>query len=101
TLIYASSHPHRIVIPTSSHLSPSPSLFFSFNAPATTEISTLSLHDALPISCASAPCTLRLTSSSVSPISRRRSEWPISTLRQPSSTSIGGAISPVCAPEAS
>ena len=28
---------------------PSSSLFFFFNAPATTEIYTLSLHDALPI----------------------------------------------------
>src|SRR5256885_9226394 len=31
-------------------------LFFFFNDPATTEIYTLSLHDALPI-CPSAPCT--------------------------------------------
>src|SRR5712692_11746659 len=30
-------------------------LFFFFNDTATTEIYTLSLHDALPISCASAP----------------------------------------------
>src|SRR6266702_8695934 len=34
-------------------LSPSP-FFFFFNDTATTEIYTLSLHDALPISCASA-----------------------------------------------
>src|SRR5438477_8003342 len=35
-----------------------PPLFF-FNAPATTEIYTLSLHDALPISAAGAPDTGR------------------------------------------
>src|SRR5256885_16593407 len=34
-------------------------LFFFFNDPATTEIYTLSLHDALPISSATA-CVLRL-----------------------------------------
>src|SRR5438132_10410149 len=33
-------------------------LFFSFNDPATTEIYTLSLHDALPISAS--PCCARL-----------------------------------------
>src|SRR5260221_7513298 len=38
---------------SSAHISPStqPALFFFFNDTATTEIYTLSLHDALPISC--------------------------------------------------
>src|SRR5206468_13057600 len=34
--------------------------FFFFNDPATTEIYTLSLHDALPISCATCPTGLRV-----------------------------------------
>src|SRR2546426_1212792 len=37
--------------PSSSVLSPPPPSFFFFNDTATTEIYTLSLHDALPISC--------------------------------------------------
>src|SRR5450432_4358165 len=40
--------------------------FFFFNDTATTEIYTLSLHDALPISCSARPC------SSPSPHPRRR-----------------------------
>src|SRR5437868_14028876 len=40
-------------------LSPSLPPFFFFNAPATTEIYTLSLHDALPISSQAAPHTSR------------------------------------------
>src|SRR5438034_7789976 len=41
--------------PSTSHCTPcAPALFF-FNAPATTEIYTLSLHDALPILCVAAP----------------------------------------------
>src|SRR5699024_12368055 len=43
----------RFCLPFSSFISASPSLlshFFSFTAPAPTQISTLSLHDALPIS---------------------------------------------------
>src|SRR5205809_4575687 len=55
-------------------------IFFFFNAPATTEIYTLSLHDALPISPssgarsgrrASTPCTSLGTSSSPSPRDRK------------------------------
>src|SRR5260370_38318244 len=34
------------------------SIFFFFNDTATTEIYTLSLHDALPISTSSAPCSI-------------------------------------------
>src|SRR5207245_10270648 len=44
--------PHRNVAPITPHVYPIPPLlcYFFFNAPATTEIYTLSLHDALPIS---------------------------------------------------
>src|SRR5437762_7320894 len=42
-------------------------LFFFFNDPATTEISTLSLHDALPISTASGRCPAPAGRSWVSP----------------------------------
>src|SRR2546430_10629459 len=40
-------------------------LFFFFNDTATTEIYTLSLHDALPIYAASAPGTMTTSSSEV------------------------------------
>src|SRR5688572_32047636 len=39
---------------------PSSSLYFFFNAPATTEIYTLSLHDALPISEDDRPISVHL-----------------------------------------
>src|SRR2546427_5774586 len=47
-------------------------LFFFFNDTATTEIYTLSLHDALPISCSSAPRAPRPggTSGSGCPVAR-------------------------------
>src|ERR1041384_8758841 len=48
-------------------------LFFFFNDPATTEIYTLSLHDALPISTdrrPACPCARRLRRASRSPASR-------------------------------
>src|SRR2546426_8159108 len=41
----------RITVRCGARSSPSPSFFFFFNDTATTEIYTLSLHDALPISC--------------------------------------------------
>src|SRR5437867_9852956 len=50
------------------------SLFFFFNDPATTEIYTLSLHDALPISCTPAWARYRLfkfTITAVRPSSER------------------------------
>src|SRR5215510_16284311 len=50
-LFYWSNWPISIVPPTPILL-----FFFFFNDTATTEIYTLSLHDALPI-CASSPCT--------------------------------------------
>src|SRR2546426_4817125 len=54
--------------------------FFFFNDTATTEIYTLSLHDALPISTASvsrsSERTMRRISSSTSPILRRRTSAP-------------------------
>src|SRR5256885_5697281 len=41
--------------------------FFFFNDPATTEIYTLPLHDALPISVGSLPTTLHLLATGASP----------------------------------
>src|SRR2546430_4475591 len=41
---------HRTSVSRSQSLTPLLSVFFFFNDPATTEIYTLSLHDALPIS---------------------------------------------------
>src|SRR3712207_8142141 len=53
-------------------------MFFFFNDTATTEIYTLSLHDALPISIASSdgvyPCLLRSKSTSPKPFSSRLME---------------------------
>src|SRR5215813_15639455 len=54
-------------------------LFFFFNDTATTEIYTLSLHDALPIS--SSPPTPPATSCSCSPPARMRSEEHTSELQ--------------------
>src|SRR3989449_4840041 len=58
-----------------------PSCFFFFNDTATTEIYTLSLHDALPISCPSSRCA-----SSSCPASRSDG-WssPTTSRRSPSS----------------
>src|SRR3712207_8272562 len=70
-------------------------MFIFFNDTATTEIYTLSLHDALPISAASAPSARRLTAASVSPKCSRRSECPSSASSAPASRAIGGEIPPV------
>src|SRR5207248_9890436 len=65
---------------------PSHSILFFFNAPATTEIYTLSLHDALPISRARAPprrpCRPGRRRPSVR-CTRRRSEEHTSELQSP------------------
>src|SRR6478736_9894025 len=60
--------------------------FFFFNDTATTEIYTLSLHDALPISTATSRCSIpRCTSSSTSGRGlRRRSEEHTSELQSQS-----------------
>ena len=50
------------------------------------------------IPAARTACIFRLMCSSLSPNSFLRSEWPRTTYRQPSSTSIAGEISPVNAP---
>src|SRR3989449_5380997 len=56
-------------------------LFFFFNDTATTEIYTLSLHDALPISmktargCGSSTKSWRAAAASVPPCCRRRKVW--------------------------
>src|SRR6266508_6842929 len=59
--------------------------FFFFNDTATTEIYTLSLHDALPISCCPAtfsrPAVPHPCSSSSNPQHRRRSEEHTSELQ--------------------
>src|SRR6202165_6396827 len=61
-------------------------LFFFFNDPATTEIYTLSLHDALPIS-STASRPMAATDLAISPVSlvrnRRRSEEHTSELQSP------------------
>src|SRR5437763_5525150 len=60
--------------------------FFFFNDPATTEIYTLSLHDALPIcrfSCCSRSRTTRRCGSSATRSSGRRSEEHTSELQSP------------------
>src|SRR6478672_10125086 len=62
-------------------------LFFFFNDTATTEIYTLSLHDALPISSrrsSSSPCTVVMRASTLGTcctIPRRRSEEHTSELQ--------------------
>src|SRR5690349_25169183 len=63
-------------------------IFFFFNDTATTEIYTLSLHDALPISCSmslnrsmSCPAILVVSSRSSNPLSRNRSEEHTSELQ--------------------
>src|SRR6185436_21006356 len=58
------------------------SFFFFFNDTATTEIYTLSLHDALPISCTSCKAK-RLPRVSGSRACRRRSEEHTSELQSP------------------
>src|SRR2546425_12246295 len=61
--------------------------FFFFNDTATTEIYTLSLHDALPISrpCASWARPSSVTSPSATPSTRARASWA------PASPSASGA----------
>src|ERR1051325_12153786 len=60
------------------------SVFFFFNDAATTEIYSLSLHDALPISCAGPSCVCCHGSWSVSRISTiRRSEEHTAELQSP------------------
>src|SRR6516225_11954086 len=54
--------------------------FFFFNDTATTEIYTLSLHDALPIRCRGKPMPTPIRSSRTRP-SRRRSEEHTSELQ--------------------
>src|SRR2546427_9328342 len=53
--------------------------FFFFNDTATTEIYTLSLHDALPISLWMLPCRRRASASSITsdrrPVQPSRSRW--------------------------
>src|SRR3712207_8614944 len=69
-------------------------IIFVFNDPATTEIYTLSLHDALPIWCSPGrPSTPR---SSWSPPSRRPS--PPARSAQPSPSSTGTAAAPELPP---
>src|SRR5579863_10765682 len=60
----------------------SPSSFF-FNDTATTEIYTLSLHDALPISCSRRSATSTRPVAVASPWSTRRSEEHTSELQSP------------------
>src|SRR6266511_3101886 len=55
-------------------------LFFFFNDTATTEIYTLSLHDALPISCPRAPAAAR-PGTPPRPAAGRRSEEHTSELQ--------------------
>src|SRR2546430_17161455 len=59
---------------------PTLSPFFFFNDTATTEIYTLSLHDALPISCSRSPAPTRCSSRRSPPTTRsrpcRRTERP-------------------------
>src|SRR2546430_6859479 len=60
-------------------------LFFFFNDTATTEIYTLSLHDALPISSGRARCRRAATrNASASPTISRRSEEHTSELQSQS-----------------
>src|SRR5690606_41881232 len=56
---------HTTPTPTQSPARPCSSSIFFVNAPATTEIYTLSLHDALPISVSSTRARARLSSGSV------------------------------------
>src|SRR5215467_15963148 len=60
-------------------------LFFFFNDTATTDIYTLSLHDALPISATASPCSLAAACSprATTPASRPRSEEHTSELQSP------------------
>src|SRR5687768_18150878 len=63
-------------------------LFFFFNDTATTEIYTLSLHDALPISWA--------RTVPASPPSRRRSWPPPSTRSEEHTSELQSRLHPVC-----
>src|SRR5216684_4889523 len=62
-----SGEPHEIV-------------FFFFNDPATTEIYTLSLHDALPIRCT---CAAQVITRPKPPLARMVSQWNSSSDRRP------------------
>src|SRR5687767_15340305 len=57
------------------------STFFFFNDPATTEIYTLSLHDALPISSLARPATFRAAKKARGPANHYRSEEHTSELQ--------------------
>src|SRR5205085_10164539 len=63
-------------------LPPFPSLFFFFNAPPTTEIYTLSLHDALPISMLSQMRSIRSGSRPVSSEASLSVKWTSSPDRK-------------------
>src|SRR5258708_24282478 len=58
-------------------------VFFFFNDTATTEIYTLSLHDALPISCSAPRCRRLPRGDSRQTVAWRRSEEHTSELQSP------------------
>src|SRR3712207_9505954 len=66
--------------------------FFFFNDTATTEIYTLSLHDALPISCLEQNTCMRSTNEPFRVRGRSAvsdAEWPLSFSRPPSASGSG------------
>src|SRR3712207_8975833 len=73
-------------------------MFFFFNDTATTEIYTLSLHDALPISAPAArrrptawPCTARAASAAGAPPAAARTATRAGTARHPIGTTAAAA----------
>src|SRR5438132_4876600 len=76
---------------TSIALHPSISLYFFFNDPATTEIYTLSLHDALPISLRPSPLRLRRLRLPSPPRLPPRSPLPLRPRRDRKSTRLNSS----------
>src|SRR5256885_16975269 len=77
---------------------PDVSIFFFFNDTATTEIYTLSLHDALPIStsrCRTWP-TARLRSPSSTPSCPKRPCWASSTRSEEHTSELQSPCNLVC-----
>src|SRR3990170_8665935 len=70
-------------MPNLGHILGGDFFFFFFNDTATTEIYTLSLHDALPICSTSPPAKLRERSYATRTLRRGRSEEHTSELQSP------------------